>query len=97
MVDKCRVCAVFSLIATSLLSLLGTALICGYDYLPATADPDQAALTCFYAAGIYALVAAVALWAIVRRARALRERLPERPLLVEMQSESGGTLQSEER
>jgi len=93
MVDKCRLCAVFALVATCLLSLLGTALLCGYDYLPATSDPDQAALTCFYAAGIYALIAAVALWVVVRRTRSTG-RLPERPLLVEMQSESGSTWQA---
>lgn len=96
MVDKCRLCAVFALLATCLLSLLGFALLCGYDYLPATSDPDQAALTCFYAAGIYAVIAAGALWVVIHRAR-VQVRLSERPLIVEMQFESGGTWQAEER
>lgn len=95
MVDKCRLCAVFALLATCLLSLLGIALLCGYDYLPAS-DPDQAALTCFYAAGIYAVIAVGALWVVVSRVRR-QGRLSEQPMLVEMQSESGGTWQAEER
>ena len=99
MVDKCKLCTVFSLVATALLSLLGIALISDYDYLPVSSNRETAAVTCFSAAGIYALIGVISLVIVLRREKTRAKRRTSewqrREVLVEMQCESGSTLQAE--
>ena len=93
--NKWRVCAVFSGIATVLLSALGLALVNGYEYVPVTGvDNEQAALTCFYAAGIYGLMSAGSAYLALRNQRTV-VLIPPSSQLLEMRVTGGSTPQIE--